>query len=156
MLLSESEVFALSLDGLRGAREGAAELTHTPSRMTPQDRECLTNKGRDMTESRTIYPAAGQIAGAAVQFSLCGTATNTNNRVLELIRSIRRKLGRSFVAEVKMFQFASGSCSVHNSAWPISPIAAANAIDTPGRPRDIGPSLSARNPSNVRSLHKVI
>ncbi len=31
---------------------------HTTNTMTPEDKEmCLTNKGRDMTDGRTIYPA---------------------------------------------------------------------------------------------------
>jgi len=36
-----------------------------------------------MTENRAIYPATGQIAGAADQFSSC-RVTNSNSRGLEL------------------------------------------------------------------------
>ncbi|SCB54866.1 hypothetical protein GA0061098_103144 [Bradyrhizobium shewense] len=39
-----------------------------------------------MTDHGDIRPAAGQIAGAAVQFNFCRTAVNTNRRGLELIQ----------------------------------------------------------------------
>ncbi|WP_143109167.1 hypothetical protein [Bradyrhizobium sp. Rc3b] len=40
----------------------------------------------DMTDYRDIRPAAGQTAGAAIQFNLCRTAVNTSRRRLELIQ----------------------------------------------------------------------
>ncbi|PJG53603.1 hypothetical protein CVM73_19205 [Bradyrhizobium forestalis] len=40
----------------------------------------------DMTDHGDIRPAAGQIAGAAVQFNFCRTAFNTKRREPELIQ----------------------------------------------------------------------
>ncbi|MBB4396652.1 hypothetical protein [Bradyrhizobium sp. ERR14] len=39
-----------------------------------------------MTDHGDIRPAAGEIAGAAVQFNFCRTAVNTSRRGLELIQ----------------------------------------------------------------------
>nr|AAG61041.1 ID835 [Bradyrhizobium japonicum] len=101
------------------AREGGPP--HTTNTMTPEDKEmCLTNKGRDMTDGRTIYPAPGRITGAGVQSNLCSTATNINGRGLELIQINSTKAQMSFRGADLNISVRERIMFRHNSAWPIA------------------------------------
>ncbi|WP_271501165.1 hypothetical protein [Bradyrhizobium sp. CCBAU 11357] len=108
-----------------------------------------------MTESRTIYPAAGRIAGAADQFSPCRTVTNTNSRGLELtqIDSMQAQAlfpgGNSNISVRERIMFRT------NEATADSPLPRL----TPSRPRAVRSSRAEpvrAEAKHVRNVHKVV
>ncbi|MDA9503739.1 hypothetical protein XI09_02590 [Bradyrhizobium sp. CCBAU 11386] len=98
-----------------------------------------------------ICPAAGQVAGAAVQFNFCRTAINTNRRRLELIQidsTEARELFRSANPNISVGErIRSRHDRCHGAAADKTP-ATADAIETTRRLGNIGLSLFARRPSD--------
>ncbi|MEK9284544.1 hypothetical protein MTR72_33740 [Bradyrhizobium sp. ISRA442] len=112
-----------------------------------------------MTYHGDICPAAGQIAGAAVQFNVCRTAVNTNRRDLELTHidsTEARELFRSANPNISVGERIISRHDRFNGVTADKSPAAADALETTRRLGNIGPSLFARRPSDlVRSVQKV-
>jgi len=112
-----------------------------------------------MTDHGAICPAAGQIAGAAVQFNFCRTAINSNRRGLELIQidsTEGPELFRSANPNISVGERIMSRHDRFNGATADKTPAAADVIETTRRLGNIGLSLFARRPSDlVRTVQKV-
>ncbi|MGY3473771.1 hypothetical protein [Bradyrhizobium ottawaense] len=110
-----------------------------------------------MTDHGAICPAAGQIAGAAVQFNFCRTAINSNRRGLEPIQidsTEAPELFRSANPNISVGERIMSRHDRFNGATADKTPAAADVIETTRR--NIGLSLFARRPSDlVRTVQKV-
>ncbi|MEZ2143278.1 hypothetical protein AAE026_13385 [Bradyrhizobium sp. DN5] len=112
-----------------------------------------------MTDHGAICPAAGQIAGAAVQFNFCRTAINSNRRGLELIQidsTEGPELFRSANPNISVGERIMSRHDRFNGATADKTPAAADVIETTRRLGNIGLSLFARRPNDlVRTVQKV-
>ncbi|WP_456745122.1 hypothetical protein [Bradyrhizobium sp. USDA 4354] len=106
-----------------------------------------------MTDHGDIRPAAGQIAGAAVQFNFCRTAVNTNRRGLELIQigsTEARELFRSANPSISVGEPIMSRHDRFNGATADKTPAATGAIETtpPGQ-YGAEPARAAAKPSRA-------